>query len=44
MTDVLPLILLFTAWIPLAAAVAWVFERRPRLHARRAHRAPKPNI
>jgi hypothetical protein len=43
MSELLPLILLFTAWIPLAAFVAWVFERRPRVPVRRIHRAPKAN-
>jgi hypothetical protein len=41
MTELLPLVLLFTAWIPIAAAVAWIFERRPRTHVRRA--GPKAN-
>jgi hypothetical protein len=43
MTEILPLILLFTAWIPLAAAVAWFFERRPRVSPRRVTRESKPH-
>jgi hypothetical protein len=36
MTELLPLILLFTAWIPIAALIAWAFERKPRMiHPRR---------
>ena len=42
MTELLPLVLLFTAWIPIAAAVAWIFERKPRGNGRRT-RAPKAN-
>ena len=36
MAEVLPLLLIFAAWIPLAAAIAWIFERRPGSHGRRA--------
>jgi len=43
MTDFLPLILLFTAWIPIAAAVAWAFERKPRMIHPRRPRLPRGN-
>jgi hypothetical protein len=28
MSDVVPLIVVFTLWIPLAAGIAWLFQRR----------------
>jgi hypothetical protein len=43
MSEVIPLVLLFTAWIPLAALVAWAFERRPRPQLRRIERMAKPH-
>jgi hypothetical protein len=44
MTELIPLILLFTAWIPIAAAIAWAFERKPRMIHGRRDRAPKVNV
>jgi hypothetical protein len=41
MTDFLPLILLFTAWIPIAAGIAWAFERKPRMIHPRRRDVPK---
>ncbi len=38
MTEVLPLVLIFAAWIPIAAGVAWFFERgRAHGHSRRVN-------
>ena len=34
MTEVVPLVLIFGAWIPIAAGVAWIFERKPRGNGR----------
>jgi hypothetical protein len=44
MTDLIPLILLFTAWVPIAAGIAWVFERKPRDHQSRSRKARNAGI
>jgi hypothetical protein len=27
MTEVLPLVLIFVVWVPIAAGITWIFER-----------------